>query len=332
MRAVAHVLHAQGAGNHQHFGQCAAVFGGQNHAAHAGVERQAGQLVAHVGQLQPLGGGTQLLQQRITVGKRPAAGRLDEREVFHPAAVTMQVQGFHAQDDACQRAAQNFRVGEFGAASKALFVVQADANAVGHPAAAPCPLVGGCLADGLDQQLLHLLAQAVALDPRRAHVDHVAYARHSQRGFGHVRGQHDAPLAFGVKHPLLLGLAQAGKQRQHLGIAQCGLVAQVFGQVVSRFADFTLTRQEHQDVAPRPCAAAPQLVHGIGHGVIQVFGLSTLLLRRFFAIVFCTTLRIVERAVTYFNRKRAARHHQHGRGLALGICKVVGKPVRINGG
>jgi hypothetical protein len=180
--------------------------------------------------------------------------------------------------------------------------------------------------------LLHLLAQAVALDAGGAHVDHVAYARHGQRSFGHVGGQHDTALAFGVEHPLLLGLAEAGKQRQHLGIAQRGLVAQVFGQVVGRFADFTLAWQKHQNVAARSCAAAPQLVYGIGHRVIQVFRLSPLLLWRFFAIVFCTTLRIVERAVTYFNREGAARHHQHGRGLALGIGKVVGKPVGIDGG
>ena len=292
--------------------------------------------MAHVGQLQPLGGGTQLLQQRIAVGKRAAAGRLDEREVFHTAAVAVQVQRLHAQDDACQRAAQDFGVGELGAGSKALFVVQADANAVGHPAAAPCPLVGSRLADGFDQQLLHLLAQAVALDACGAHVDHITYARHRERGFGHVGGQHDAPLTLGVKHPLLLGLAEAGKQWQHLGIAQRGLVAQVLGQVVCRFTDFTLAGQKHQDVATRPGAATPQLVHRVCHRVIQVFGLSSLVFRRFFAIVFlptaCLIGRIVKGAVAHLDREGAARHHQHGRGLALGVGKVVGKPVGVDGG
>ena len=46
-RAVAHVLHAQGAGNHQHLVQRAAVARLQNHSAHARVQRQFGQLLAH---------------------------------------------------------------------------------------------------------------------------------------------------------------------------------------------------------------------------------------------------------------------------------------------
>ena len=50
-RAVTHVLHAERTGNHQHFIQCASSFGLQNHAAHARVQRQLGQRVAHSSQL-----------------------------------------------------------------------------------------------------------------------------------------------------------------------------------------------------------------------------------------------------------------------------------------
>ena len=48
-RAVAHVLHAQGAGNHQHLIQRATLAGFHNHAAHARVQRQFGEFSAHGG-------------------------------------------------------------------------------------------------------------------------------------------------------------------------------------------------------------------------------------------------------------------------------------------
>jgi hypothetical protein len=59
---------------------------------------------------------------------------------------------------------QNFWVGEAGPAVEIFFFVEADANAVGHTTAAACALVGRRLADGLHHELLHLAAQAVALD------------------------------------------------------------------------------------------------------------------------------------------------------------------------
>jgi hypothetical protein len=58
------------------------------------------------------------------------------------------VQRLHAQDHAGQRRAQDLGVGEARAAVEVLFVVQADADAVGHAAAAAGALVGRRLADG----------------------------------------------------------------------------------------------------------------------------------------------------------------------------------------
>ena len=62
-------------------------------------------------------------------------------------------------------------------------------------AAAAGALVRRRLADRLDLQLLDLVAVAVALDARHAGVDHVADARHRQRGLGDVGRQHDAARA-----------------------------------------------------------------------------------------------------------------------------------------
>ena len=148
----------------------------QNHATHTRVQRQAGQLFANGGQLVVVVHRAQLGQQLVAVGDGPLGRRFDEREVFHHA----QVQRLHAQDHARQRRTQNFRVGKARAARKVFVVVQANANAVGHAAATTRTLVSGRLADRLDHQLLDLAAQAVALDPRRACVNHVADARHRQ--------------------------------------------------------------------------------------------------------------------------------------------------------
>jgi hypothetical protein len=230
-------------------------------------------------------------QQLVAVGDGAALRRLQEREVLHRA----QVQRLHAQDHARQRAAQDFGVGEARPAVEAGLVVQADADAVGHAAAAAGALVGRRLADGLDQQLLHLAAEAVALDARRAGVDDVADARHRQRGFGHVGGQHDAALAVRLEDAVLLGLRQARKQRQHLGVAQRRLVAQVLAQVVGGFADLALAGQEDQDVAAR-APTAPQLVHAIGDGVVQV-----------------VLAALFKRPVAHLHREGAARDHEHRR-------------------
>ena len=121
-----------------------------------------------------------------------------------------------------------------------MLVVQANADAVGHAAATAGALVGSRLRDRLDHQLLDLVAKAVALDAGRTGVNHIAYARHRERGFGHVGGQHNAPAAVAFKDAVLLGLAQARKQRQHLGVAQHGLVGQVFAQVVGGFTNLAL--------------------------------------------------------------------------------------------
>jgi len=205
------------------------------------------------------------------------------------------VQRLHAQDHARQRTAQDFGVGELGPAAEAGLVVEADADAIGHAAAAAGALVGRGLADRLDQQLFHLLAEAVALDAGRAGVDDEADAGHRQRGLGHVGREHDAALAVRLEDAVLLGLRQAREQRQHLGVAQRGLVRQVFAQVVGGFADFSFARQKHQNVAALAGATAPKLVHAVGNRVVQVV----------FAALF-------KRPVAHLHRVGAARDHQDG--------------------
>ena len=306
--AVAHVLHAQGAGDHQDLVERVALAGFQNHAAHAGVQRQLGELAAHGRELVGLIDRAQLGEQLVTVGDGAFARRFNEGEVFH----LPQVQALHAQDHARQGRAQDLRVGETRATGKVFIVVQANTNAVGDTAAAARALVRRGLADGLDHQLLDLAAQAVALHAGGARVDHVADSGHGERGFGHVGGQDDAPPAAGVEHAVLLGLRQAREQRQDLGVARPRLVGHVFAQVVGGFSDLALAGQKHQDVAAR--TTGPQLVHAVGNGRVQV------VFARFF-----------KRPVALLDRVGAPRHQDH-RGLAFGAGEMLGEAVGVDGG
>ena len=97
-RAVAHILHAQSRSNHQHFVERTAAARFQNHAAHARVQRQFGEFLAHRRQLVGRIHGAKFGQQLIAVSNRATRGSFDKRELFDHA----QVQRLHAQDHAGQ--------------------------------------------------------------------------------------------------------------------------------------------------------------------------------------------------------------------------------------
>ena len=179
------------------------------------------------------------------------------------------MQRLHAQNHSRQRAAQNLGVGKALTTCKVLRVIQADANAISHTAATPGALVGSGLADRLDHQLLDFAPEAVALDARCACVDHIPDARYRQRRFSHIGGQHDTAVVVIGKNLVLLGRAQACKQRQYISAPIQRLVCQMLAQVIRRFADFTFTRQKNQNVT---CVVRtePQLVHRISNRIVQV--------------------------------------------------------------
>ena len=147
--------------------------------------------------------------------------------------------------------------------------------------------------------MLHFAAETVALNARRTCVNHVTGTWNGERGFGHVGGQYDAPIAVVVKNTVLLGRTEPGKQRQHFGTAVQRLVAHVLTQVVGGLADFALAGQEDQDVAG-VVWVAPELVHAVGNRVVQ-------------AVV----TAFLERAVALLYREHAPRHHDdRGRAVA----------------
>ena len=201
-RAIAHILHAQGRRDDQHLGHRAALARLQNHPAHAGVERQTRQFLTHRQQLATFIDRAEFAQQLVAVRDRAARRRFEKRKVHHIA----QPQRLHAKNHPRQRRTQDFGVGELGTRPKIDLVIQTNTDTVRHAAATAGALVGRSLTDRLDQQLLDLAAERVALHARRAAVDHIANAGNRERGFGHVGGEHDAPARVPVKNPVLLGL------------------------------------------------------------------------------------------------------------------------------
>ena len=306
--AVTHILHTQGGRDDQHLVQALTLTRRQNHAPHPRVQRQLGQLLADGREAVVVQHRAEFIQQLKTVRDGFGARRFQKRKVRHIA----QAQRHHAQYHPCQRAAQNFRLGEAWAAVEIFLVIQANAYAIRHTSTAAGTLVGRGLADGFHQELLDLAAKAVALDPRHSSVYHIADAGHGERGFGHVGGQDDTRCTPRLKHLLLLGLREACKQGQHLHMPCVGVVRQVAAQVFCGIADFSLAWQKYQDVATR--RTGPQLVHRVGDGVAQV------MLAAFFP-----------RAIAHFHGKGAARHHQH-RCWPLAAGEMLGETVGIDGG
>jgi hypothetical protein len=151
-------------GDDQHLAQRLAMARLEDHAADARIERQARELAADRRQRVLAVAGAELVEELVAIGDGALGRRLEEREVLDAA----EVERLHAQDHAGERGAHDLRVGELRSRREVGLVVEADADAVGDPPAAPRPLVRRRLADRLDRQLLDLAAKAVALDPRRA--------------------------------------------------------------------------------------------------------------------------------------------------------------------
>ena len=265
-RPVAHILDAERTRDHQHLGEGLAVARFENHPADPWIERQLGEFAADRRQRVGVVDRAQFGQQLVAVGDRPARRGVEERKVLDRS----EPECLHAQDHAGQRRAQDLRIGEARPLREVGLVVEPDADAVADPAAPPCPLVRRRLADRLDEQLLDLVAVAVALDPRRAGIDHVADAGNRQRGLRHVRRQHDAARAVRFEHAVLLLLVEAREQRHDL---DTGRVMPT--QVLGGLADLAFAGQEDQHVAAagRPDgavgAAAPELVDRIADRVVQ---------------------------------------------------------------
>jgi hypothetical protein len=156
-------------------------------------------------------------------------------------------------------------------------------------------------------QAIELGARAVALDPRRAGIDHVADSRHRKRGFGHVGGQHQAPLRPGIEYPILVAAREPSIQRQDFGFPVLAPL-----QCLVHVADLTLARQEHQHVA-EPILTR-DLVYRRHDGLDRPAPATIILL-------------VPGRAIAHLHRMPAPLHAED-----RGTVEVLGKPVCIDGG
>ena len=205
-----------------------------------------------------------------------------------------------------QVGAQDFRVGKRRSQVEIGLAVESDTDTGGDPAAAPLALVGAGLGHRLYRQPLHLGAKTVTTDTRHPGVDHIPDPGNRDRGLGDVGRQHHpyAPARGGVEHAILLGLAEAGIQRQHI---QRGVVPQLPGEV----PDIALPGQEYQHVAAAAKPAGIDVLDQCGYlrgDTLLGSGLPGVQVMR-------------------LHRIGATRHLDHWR-----IIEVAGKTVDIDGG
>ncbi|CCJ85820.1 putative periplasmic protein kinase ArgK and related GTPases of G3E family [Cronobacter dublinensis 582] len=193
-RALARILNRERRGNNHRLTHAAVLLRLQHHARQTRVHRQLRKLTAQRRELidrrlRVRGNGPELFQQAYAILNIALVRRFDKRERRDIA----QTQRGHLQNNGRQVGAQDFRVGKFRAREEVVFGIQPDTDAFRDAAAAPFTLVGGGLGDRLNRQALHFGAIAVTADARGAGVDDIFNARHGQRGFRYVRGEHNAP-------------------------------------------------------------------------------------------------------------------------------------------
>src|SRR5690606_18525719 len=258
-RTVTRILYGQSRGDDEHFAQTLLITGRQYHAAHTRINRQPGLLAPHGGKAIVLVERTELLQLLVAVGNGPTRRCVDEWKGLD----VIELERLHAQNHGRQRRAPHLGIGKGGARLEIGLVVKPYADARTHAPATSGTLIGGCLADGLDAQLLNLVAPRIAFHARQAAIDDVTDTRNGERRFGHVRGQHDAPrVALGPEDALLFRLREPRVQRKHLRSRRV-----VLAQGLDRFADLTLARKEDQHIAR---TVAGTFVDALDHRIDQV--------------------------------------------------------------
>ena len=197
--------------------------------------------------------GLQLGQLVETIRHGLHIRRIDETEIRHILRRTRHTHRQHVQHDRAQGRAQNLRLREFGTRLEILTRIQADRNAVGDTAATARTLVRARLADRLDRQTLHLRRLRIAGDTRRARIDHISDARHRQRRFGDIRGDHNTLMRMRFEHLMLFLRRQPCEQRHdldrirpaHIRRARTVMAAQRVLEIV----DVALAGSEHENVA-----------------------------------------------------------------------------------
>ena len=152
--------------------------------------------------------------------------------------------------------------------------IEPDADTRRETARTTRPLQGLGLADGLDEQLLHLPPIPIPLHAGQAGVDHIANARHRERGLGQVGGQHHASTAPRPKDAVLVGLGQSAKEGQELHLR----VEPAIAPGIDHGPNLSLSGQKDEHIlGGQPCMVGQGLFDPREHAVDEV---GALVLRR----------------------------------------------------
>ena len=328
-RPLTRVLDAQAGGDDHDFAQCLLGARLQNHAPHGRIDGQPREFAADGRELidvgrglltPPLGrrndfdgrrwfrrrnffGGVgrprptifnrpQLLQQRVARADGFSGGHVDEREALNVA----EAERLQAQDDVGEIRPLDLRLREARALQKILFGIKPDAHAFRHATAAPLPLVGARLRDGLDRQPARARLRRVATQAREARVHDETDAGDRKRGLGDIRREDDFSPLRRREHALLLDVRKPAEHRDHLAVDQPPAAEQV-----AEFADVALAREKHQHVAAR--ALAHDALHGLDRAIDVVERLGA---RLAFVALGGIGAEFIQRRVDDFDRIGAA--------------------------
>ena len=303
-RSFARILHREPGADDEEFRKASEFASGQQHASELRVDGETREFAADLREFTFGGERTEFLQNRDPVRDRARRRRLEEGKLADVA----ELERLGAQNDRGKIRAEDFRIRKGGTAREVLFVVEANADALGHAAASARALVRRRLAHGFDQELIDLAAIRVALDAREARIDHIADAGHRNRGFGDVRREHDAAKARGLEDLFLVRRGKSCKKRQDFDFAHAGLSKEFF-----RLADFALARQENEDVAP------PRHFE-FAHGVLDRFEHG--------AVV--RLVDVVQGTPADFHGIGAARNVEDRSRPAVFVGKVFGKALGVD--
>ena len=303
-RSFARILHREPGADDEEFRKASEFASGQQHASELRVDGETREFAADLREFTFGGERTEFLQNRDPVRDRARRRRLEEGKLADVA----ELQGLGAQNDRGKIRAEDFRIRKGGTAREVLFVVEANADALGHAAASARALVRRRLAHGFDQELIDLAAVRVALDAREARIDHIADAGHRNRGFGDVRREHDAAKARGLEDLFLVRRGKPREKRQDFDFAHAGL-----SKIVLGLADFPLAREENENV---PAPGHFEFAHGV--------------LDRFEHGAVVRLVDVVQGTPADFHGIGAARNVEDRSRPAVFVGKVFGKALGVD--
>ena len=251
-RTLTRILNRKPGRDNEHLSEGVIFACREQHPGELRIHRKLGQRAPDLRETSPVIHAVQFGENRVAIRNRAGRRRLHKGKILHIA----ETEGLHAQNDRCEVASHDFRIGIGWPAGKIRFAVKPDADTVRHTAASAASLIGRRLGNRFNQKLLHLIAVGVTLHAGKPGVNHIADSGHRDRGFRHIGRENDTAFPAALKHPLLLLCRKPRVKREDVD-AVLGII---FPQRLRSLTDFPLTRQEDENVA---AACHFELIHSV---------------------------------------------------------------------